>query len=131
MSCHGQSLPAFNGKNLEDGINKALKSIKERASFNDDSWLTTRTSLNTALRALVCANLHLRYSQVGLSDSLDREYEYKQPRVYALGNELMCIVSRYNLDTATSCQEVALNLISYLSLLLEAVGIKVSQHWIS
>jgi hypothetical protein len=128
---NSQSLPTFNGKNLEDGINKALNSIKKLASFDNDSWRTTRISLDTALLALVYADLHLRYSQVGLSDPLDREYEFKLPEVYALGNELICIASRYSLDTATSCQEVASNLISYLSLPPEAVGIKVSQHWIS
>jgi hypothetical protein len=121
--------PKFDRKKLAEGIDNTLNSIKKGTAPSSPQIM--RLLLETARRAMVYAVYSLRYSQMGLFDSLDKKYGRKQLVIHKLGNELLDVLKPYELNTVVGCQKAAMRLINYLHLPSEAVGLRACQEWIA
>jgi len=121
-------LPDFDGNELRCSIKNVLQNLASGQWPPDDDSVSL---LELARLATVYATLCHRYDPHGLFGVLDDVYKRNLPTVRELGIKLADIAQIPKLQTADGCKEIAKQLIKYLQIPQEAVGVKVADKWIS
>ena len=116
------ALTPFDGNELRCSIKNVLQNLASGQWPPDDDSVSL---LELARLATVYATLCHRYDPHGLFGVLDDVYKRNLPTVRELGIKLADIAQISKLQTADGCKEIAKQLIKYLQIPQEAVGVKI------